>query len=132
MKCNHRLKDEIISKDWSELTDDDYRKIAQSGYAIHEYTKNTLSDSAYSGLYFMNTGLSPENIKPIAERLLNDKIFGKIFRIKGFLKSNGEWYELNAVKNHFELKKSPVGQEIVIVIGENLNEKEINKTFSVK
>ncbi len=132
VKCNRRLKDEVISKDWSKLTDDDYRKIAQSGYAIHEYTKNTLSDSGYSGLYFMNTGLSTENIKPIVERLLNDKIYGKIFRIKGFLKSNGEWYELNAVKNHFELKKSPVGQEIVIVIGENLNEEEINKTFAVK
>ncbi len=50
----------------------------------------------------------------------------KVFRIKGFMQlSNNEWIELNATYHDIIIKLIKVGQEIIIVIGQGLKEKNI-------
>ncbi|MCH5304212.1 MAG: GTP-binding protein [Ruminococcus sp.] len=129
VQCDRRFGDDIISKDWSDFTADDFKKIGESGYTIHDYTKNILDDNNYSSLYFMNSSLSVKQLKIIVKKLLSGENYGKIFRVKGFIKSDEKWYELNATKKQFELNSIDNGQEIIIVIGENLNDEEIRKTF---
>ena len=58
---------------------------------------------------------------------MNDLSFGKIHRAKGFFKENDTWYQFNATKEDFELTEMPVGQEVFIIIGENLNEQLIKE-----
>ena len=75
---------------------------------------------------------------------------GDVFRIKGFVKleenaaavtenekmnsdsvqkasTNNIWLELNATRKEFSLKPISAGQEVVIVIGENMNEARIRE-----
>ena len=63
-----------------------------------------------------------EIIKTAVENMFRDPSCGKIFRIKGYIKKgeNG-WLELNATSREFSLKPAPKGQEVLIVIGENLS-----------
>lgn len=129
IKCEREFTDKIITKSWDEFTEEDFKFIENSGYEINDYTKNILSDNGYMSLYFMNTKLSPNLAKAIAEKLLNNKNYGKIFRIKGFLKDGESWYELNATQKQTELNPIKIGQDIIIVIGEKLIEEKIRKTI---
>ena len=54
---------------------------------------------------------------------------GNIFRIKGFIHDSKGWLELNATKKEIKVKPIENGQEIIIVIGEALNESEISTYF---
>ena len=73
-------------------------------------------------------GVSEDQLKKAAEEILEDPQCGAVFRIKGFIKKeNGDWVELNATQKEMSLQKIPVGQEVVIVIGEKLNEARIQE-----
>ena len=41
--------------------------------------------------------------------------------------ADNTWLELNATRKEFSLKPISVGQEVVIVIGENMNEARIRE-----
>ena len=49
----------------------------------------------------------------------------------GFIKKeNEDWVELNTTQKEMSLQKIPVGQEVVIVIGEKLNEARIQEYWA--
>ena len=52
-----------------------------------------------------------------------------VFRIKGFVKQDDSWFELNAAKGNVEVSPICNGQEIIIVIGENMEKNQIDKFF---
>ena len=67
-------------------------------------------------------------MKDAAEKILKDKECGKVFRIKGFLKrEDGSWMELNITHDQMFVEPIPKGQEVIIVIGEKLNQEKINQ-----
>ncbi len=128
VKCNRVIgKKDIISKNWSELTEKDFELISNCGYNINDFQKHS-SDSGYSSVYIMNSGVTPQTIKDITRRLFK-KEYGKVFRVKGFIKEGENWLELNATENQFELKPIKNGQDIIIVIGEKINEEKIKGKF---
>ena len=61
--------------------------------------------------------------------LFTNRDFGSVFRVKGFIPEDNKWYELNAAQNTTEIKEAASGQEIVIVIGEQLNKEKIKNLF---
>ena len=77
----------------------------------------------------MNTGLNTEQAAEIARRLFSSTGFGIIRRVKGFI-NDGGWLELNATPTGLSVTPIKNGQEIIIVIGENLNKERINEAFS--
>ena len=83
----------------------------------------------FSTVYFMNTGLSLQYAAKKASALFMDKQYGSIFRVKGFVKDCDEWYELNASAGGTRIAPSSVGQDIIIVIGENISKEKINDFF---
>ena len=85
----------------------------------------------FKSLYFMNLDKTKDEITEAAKKVLEDGECGKVFRVKGFLKDKEEkWLELNAT--HQEIRTAPIseGQEVVIVIGEEMNEAKIRGYFS--
>lgn len=129
VNCSKKLGDNVIKKNWSDFTDEDFEKIESCGYELFDYTKNALPSNAYSSLYFMNNDINPLEIREISHKLFSGKEYGSIFRIKGFLKQDQNWLELNATEKQFELSPKDNGQDIIIVIGENLNEEKIKEVF---
>ena len=76
----------------------------------------------------MNLDKTTDEIIEAAKNILEDKECGRVFRVKGFLKDEaGEWLELNATHQEMRICPIPEGQEVVIVIGEELNEERIQQ-----
>lgn len=125
--CGRRFEKEIIRKEWNAFSDEDFADIASCGYVPEDYVKLSFDErKAFSTLYFMNAALTPEEVRTAVERLMQDAACGSIFRIKGFLQTQeGGWLELNATREQTTLKPAEKGQEVLIVIGEGLAEREI-------
>ena len=129
IQCKRVLKDEIFVKNWEEFTDEDFQRILTSGYAAESYQKMSLEDSdIFDSLNFMNHGLSESEMQHTAEQILKDPACGTVLRIKGFCqKEDKTWVELNATHHETLLRKTEAGQEVLIVIGQKLNEERIRQ-----
>lgn len=129
-RCTRQIRGDIIAKDWEDFTDGDYETIENAGYVSESFIKRgSTDDSGFQTLYFMNEPISPDKIKAQAQALFDDPGCGNVFRVKGFLRCGEGWLELNATRQSMELKPIAHGQEILIVIGEGLNEAEIRGVF---
>ncbi len=118
----------LFTKSWDDLNDADYEKLTNCSYASRSYIKKiTTDDSGYKTVYFLELPLSKNNLESKIHSLMTDSAFGDVLRAKGFFKENGTWYQFNATRNEFELTEMPVGQEVFIVIGENLSEAKIKE-----
>lgn len=129
IQCKRVLKDEIFVKNWEEFTDEDFQRILASGYVAESYQKMSLEDSdIFDSLNFMNHGLSESEMQHTAEQILKDPACGTVLRIKGFCqKEDKTWVELNATHHETLLRKTEAGQEVLIVIGQKLNEERIRQ-----
>ena len=125
------LEREILCRDWEELTDKDFARIASCGWVAADYVKR--DTESFDSLFFMNVRMTEEELLRAADRILRDPACGQVFRLKGFLRSAGAgggkegWTELNATRQETELRPAPEGQEILIAIGEGLQKERIEE-----
>lgn len=126
IRCPRVLKDEVIHKDWNDFTDQDYKEISESGYLVEDYEKKyTDQDELFQTLIFMDEKLSASRVKSATDQIFKDTSCGAVLRIKGFLKDGEQWMELNATHREVTLRPIEAGQDVLIVIGEALNEEKI-------
>ena len=120
---------EMIRKGSLSLTDADFAKIQQCGYVQENYQKMDLTEeNSFDTVYVMERKMTVEEILAGMKKIFADPSCGEVFRIKGFMQEeNGSWIEVNATRH--ELQKQPIkeGQEILIVIGERLQEEKIRQ-----
>lgn len=132
------LDKDIICKDWNKFTDKDYQQILNCGYTMQNYTKLFMQDDeGFQSEYFMNVKITKDKLCVAVKNIMEDESCGKVFRIKGFVKlqdgnniEKDNWIELNATHNEIRIQPISKGQEVIIVIGEELNKEAIEKYFS--
>ncbi len=126
-RCDRRYENgDILVRDWGQLTEEDYERIHSCGRRLSDHIKLPLEDAhGFSSLYFMNLDISVEKMEKRADMLLQDRSLGEILRIKGFHYEDGQWYELNASRTAVTVKPCKAGQEVWIVIGEELDQDQI-------
>lgn len=129
--CGRVLDKEILRRDGKELSGRDFDEILHCGYVPENYHKMDLDDKEiFESLYFMNVNIPEDELGKIAKQMMQDKACGDIFRIKGFLKAAaGSWMELNATHHGIHMSPVDAGQEVLIVIGADLNKNHIGKYF---
>lgn len=126
IQCKRRLDKEILCKSLSKLSQEDLEELLNCGYVLENYRKIDIEEKGFDSLYFMNLEIAEDKIQSIVEQMMNDSACGSIFRIKGFVKSaEDKWQQLNATHNGITMEPIEVGQEVLIVIGENLKEDKI-------
>lgn len=114
-------KEDFITKEWSSFNADDYESIMNAGYRSGDHTKLWMEGKkTFSSLYFMNRSLNREKLEMVIHELFTNENVGHVIRVKGFFQENDEWFEINATKEHVSFNKLPDGQDVIIVIGENL------------
>lgn len=115
---------EIIQKPWDLLTKDDFQRIALSGYVPEAYVSlGVAKEDIFTPLYFIHPQLKKDSLCEAAEQIFQDSRCGHVFRIKGFLKDEDHsWVEINATSSQITTQTVNAGQEILIVIGESLQE----------
>lgn len=122
----HQIKGEFVTKNWDEFTDDDYRKIANSGFYVSSVVKTIAGvKSSFSSVGFLNVKDNLEQFKTKINRLFDDESFGKVLRVKGFIMDNGVSNQVNATPEELLIEPISVGHGEVTVIGKNLNRDKI-------
>lgn len=127
--CRRRFSDEIVTKPWDSFTDEDFAAIAGVGYVHAGFRKLPLyRDNGYQSLYYMkNLHITPAELERRVQAVLSDEGCGQVFRVKGFIPlPDGGWMEINSTRRSSNLRRVSRGQEIVIVIGENLNKDAVD------
>ena len=129
-KCSRRFApEEIITKDWADLTDEDLAAIAACGTRQASCEKLHFDEhEAFSSLCFLEQHLTLAQLQAAADRLFADAACGHVLRVKGFAPDpQGEtgWLELNATAAGKTLAPIPQGQDVLIVIGEGLDKAAI-------
>ena len=124
--CSRVLKDEVICKDWEDFTEKEFKKILESGYLVEDYEKLYVDqDEIFQTLFFMDEKIAVSKAKHVAKKIFADPACGGVLRIKGFLQDGENWLELNATQHGISLKPIGAGQDVLIIIGEKLNEEKI-------
>lgn len=126
-KLTKKLDNIFFEKDWSTLTTDDFDKLSRASYTGGSYIKKLDGhNNNFSTVYFLELPMTREKLTTKINTLFNDSSFGTIIRIKGFFMEDGIWYQVNATRLDIELTTMPVGQEVFIVIGENIDKDKID------
>ena len=124
--CSRVLKDEVICKDWEDFTEKEFKKILESGYLVEDYEKLYVDqDEIFQTLFFMDEKIAVSKAKHAAKKIFADPACGGVLRVKGFLQDGKNWLELNATQHEISLKSIGAGQDVLIIIGEKLNEEKI-------
>ena len=110
-----------------------------SNMSLAEYTKKMGADhvklsgeqDSFRSVYFLNLGMTEEKMRQTVSAVLQDAECGKIFRVKGFIRKDDKWLELNAMQDAMTVKEVEKGQEVLIVIGEELQEEKIKSYLKI-
>lgn len=130
--CSRKLEpSEILDQAWDEFTKEDFQKILNSGYRTESCRKPEFNEKqGFQSLYYMNLKMTEAEVKTEVQAALEDEKCGSVFRIKGFMQTGeNQWIELNATKNETEIHPIREGQEVLIVIGERLEEEALAAYF---
>ena len=131
IKCPRRVDKEVLRKSTPDLNEEDFNRLISCGYQMESYRKLDMEEKkGFESVYFMNVKMTEEQLKTTVGKLMNDRECGEVFRVKGFLqKEDGSWLQLNATHNGISMNLIEKGQEVIIVIGEELKEQAIKKYF---
>lgn len=118
----------FVTKPWDDLDDSDMADVLCSGYKNADYIRRTGEE--FRSLCFLEHGMSSSVLEDRINLLFTDEKYGKVLRVKGFTKENDRWYEVNATRLKTEIREISLGQEVVIVIGEELCDDNISLLFN--
>ena len=118
---------DILQKKQEGLTEEDWDRLIKAGSRDYSYVKRSvLSEGDFRSVFFFHTKLPGGDRERLLGRMFKDTSCGRLSRIKGFvLEEDGSWTEINATPDKVELRRSPVGQPVVIAIGEGLDQERI-------
>ena len=118
---------------WDALTDADMQRLDSCGHCQASYVKLHFDEhKAFTSLYFMELHLTLPQLQDAARALFADPACGHILRIKGFLQTVDGWCELNATRDTMHVEPIPDGQEVLIIIGEELDRSAIEAHIGQK
>ena len=118
---------------WDALTDADMQRLDSCGHCQASYVKLHFDEhKAFTSLYFMELHLTLPQLQDAARALFADPACGRILRIKGFLQTVDGWCELNATRDTMHVEAIPDGQEVLIIIGEELDRSAIEAHIGQK
>ena len=111
------------------LTEEDWDRILHAGNRDYAYAKRqVVEDGSFTSLFFFYPELQEKEEEAILRRMeeiFRDPALSGLSRIKGFLEDDGEWIEINATRERTEIRKSPVGQPVLIAIGQGITEEAV-------
>ena len=126
--CKRQFSDDVWRKSVLQFVDKDFEKISTCGYQMKSYEKRFLEDEeGFQSLYYMNQSFDRKTLQNVVSQIFADTSCGNVFRVKGFLQDDqNAWLEINATKDAISFSPIAAGQDVVIVIGEHLDEEKLH------
>jgi G3E family GTPase len=131
--CNRRftLDQDVIRKDWEELTEAEFDAIASAGYVKASYLKHSLKETEhYDSLFYMNVQMPEQALRDAITGILGNPAAGKVYRVKGFTETTDRGFvEVNATAENLSMQPIDKGTSVLVVIGEKLVKPVIDTYF---
>ena len=130
-KYNIKFKDnQILLKNINNLDDYDFDIILNNKYLLQDIKISSINvNDNYQTIYLLNIPIKLDELLKITDKLINTNKYGNIIRIKGFIKHNNQYVEINKTKQQTNIENKEYGQQLLIIIGQNLHTNEINSLF---
>ena len=120
--AHRRFGADVLRKNWEDLTPQDLAAVAACGSKQASYEKMHFDQhDVFSSLYFIDRHLPLPRLKEVVNELFADASCGRIIRIRGFPSAVTGGRALNPPRDAMTLKPIAKAQEVIIVIGEQLN-----------
>ncbi|MCQ2511270.1 MAG: hypothetical protein MJ116_12515 [Lachnospiraceae bacterium] len=126
--------EDLLIKDWDQLTKNEYSLLQTAGYRILDHKKATLEHEALFQAYcYASYCRDQKSLEQIIHNLFADDSHGILFRIKGHIRDiSGQWYEINCTRDAFSLQKKEMKRGLFVIIGQNLDEAYLKGLFLSK
>ena len=126
-KCSRTFRPgELLTKPWDQWGSEDFAAIDRCGCRQASCEKLHFDEHrAFGSAYFLELGLSCQQLEQNIPALFTDPACGHVLRAKGFVQDENGWVELNATADGLTANAIPKGQEVLIVIGEGLEKERI-------
>ena len=127
-KCARQLDDLYVWKKVA-INDQDFSRISVSGYHSGEMIKLPVTDSnSFNSIFYFHVKTDVNKLEDTIKKIFNDSQNGRLIRLKGFIQTeDGGWLEVNATPRVVNISPIDVGQELFIMIGENLDQERIGE-----
>lgn len=132
---NRSFADEnLLVKDWNDLTDEDYSLLQNSGYQILDHDRVELThEDLFQAYCYASYCRNREELETIIRKLFADDSHGLLIRVKGHIRDlNNQWYELNCTRDSFSIKEKEIKRGLFVIIGQNLDEAYLKGLFLSK
>ena len=117
-------------KQWKDFNKEDYEELLESGYTNNSIEKLWFDQNeTFQSLYYMNNHFNQEEFIKKIDTIFLDQECGHVMRVKGFYQKENKWYEMNMTQESKTIQEIPEGQDVIIVIGEELNKTKIDQYF---
>lgn len=132
--CSAGLVADLFTKPWDELDEDDYEEFMDAGYSRFVHDRELFSHSeAFQSVPVLGHCYHEEDLKHRIDALYDSPSCGRIYRIKGFAQDHkGNWFEVNCTMNTYSIKPATVKDGVLVVIGQQIHEREIKELFSAR
>ncbi len=128
VKADRSLKKSDLIVTAGEWSEEKWAEISSAGYVLASYEKHEAADgSGFQNLFYMNLTDSEKELEEKIKRLFLDENCGGVRRVKGFLPCGEKWKEINATRDTFRMEEVAAGQNVLIIIGENLDKERIGQ-----
>lgn len=125
---------DVECRDWRDLTSRDMEDLANAGYCQATYVKqHVVQDGHFQSLFCFGLELSGEELVRRIEGVFDDPSCKGVFRIKGYMHtSENRWIQINATREKVEITPCVEAQDVIIVIGEQLDKEVLNHYFPLR
>lgn len=129
--CENGLMADVFTKDWNDLTEDDFEEIMDAGYArfVHD-REEFIHGDVFQAVSYDLVMKNQKYLEQAIDNIFNSPACGVIYRIKGFTKDDqGVWYEVNCTSETYSVKVSDYHSGNLVVIGQYIRKDEILERF---
>ena len=133
-KRRFSLEEDVETKDWDSLTSEDLDRLSQSGFVRDSYVKQPVIENGhFASRFCFYLELSEDALREKINGIFSDPECGGVFRIKGFMHTaEDRWIQINATKEATEISTCDPAENVLIVIGENMDKAVLGKYLPLR
>lgn len=131
--CDRRLtREDILAKDWEELTEEDFVSVATGGMIPADHIKIPVGkEGGYGTLFYFGTKMDEDTLRTRLEETFADPACGNVMRVKGFVRTaDGSRVQVNATRSGILIEPTIFAREILIITGEGLDRDRIDAVWA--
>ena len=133
-KRRFSLGQDVETKDWEDLSSEDLERLSRSGFLRDSYVKQSvIEDGHFASLFCFYLELPEESLRKKISRIFHDPACGGVLRIKGYMHTTEDrWIQINATGEATEISACDPAENVLIVIGENMDKIALKQYLPVR